>query len=237
MFFFQECSSSSQQHKSESQAVENEVSEAFWKEISHSLKVVPSFSSELHDFNPLTKLTQGHSKLISQIMYSVNQGLLVRGRKKTDNISHGCLFLPFPTSNKIILFKSISDIYTSEKRNEKQICSTKTHLIIESLIDQARELNQTIGRSENRKQSTTNQTEVSTSSMPIHFRTNPKILAFYYHSFFLFFFEEKRVKEFCDRFYMFFFNFFRINLIVGPKIRSHGAIIQTGQCSLHFNSF
>ena len=176
--FFQECSSSSQQHKSESQAVEKEVSKGIWNENSHSLKVVPSFPSELHDFNPLTKLAQGHSKLTSQIMYSVNQGLLVRGRKKTDNISHGCLFLPFPTSNKIILFKSISDIYTSEKRNEKQICSTKTQSIIDSLIDQARELNQTIGRSENRKQSTTNQTEVSTSSMPINFRTNSLLIHF-----------------------------------------------------------
>ena len=111
-------------------------------------------------------------------MYSVNQGLLVRGRKKTDNISHGCLFLPAPTSNKIILFKSIADIYTSEKGKGKRICSTKTHLIVDSLIDQARELNQTIGRSENRKQSTTNQTEVSTSSKPIHFRTNSLFIHF-----------------------------------------------------------
>ena len=159
--FFQECSSSSQQHKSESQAIEKEVSKGIWNEISHSLKVVPSFPSELHDFNPLTKLVQGHSKLISHILFSVNQGLLVRGQNKTDKISHGCLFLPFPTSNKIILFKSISDIYTSEKRNEKQICSTKTQLIVDSLIDQARELNQLIERDENPKRSTTNHREVS----------------------------------------------------------------------------
>ena len=151
-FCLQGCGSSSRKQQPENTQLEIQLTGTFWKEITETLKVVPSFPSELEQFNPFTKCTQGHSKLIYNFLLSGQKGLLIRGQKASpatanapEKFSHGCVFLPAPAFDKVILFKRISDIHRFDEAKRKQFCPLKTKGIIDALIDQAGDLKQLMG--------------------------------------------------------------------------------------------
>ena len=151
-FCLQGCGSSSRKQPPENTQIESQLSGTFWKEITETLKVVPSFPSELEQFNPLTKCTQWHPKLVSQFLLSGLKGLLIRGQEvasteadTSEKVHHGCVFLPAPAFDKVILLKSISDIHSFDEAKRKQVCPLKTKRIIDALIDQAGELRQLMG--------------------------------------------------------------------------------------------
>ena len=94
--------------------------EQLWPELFHTLKVVPPPHEEVESISPYTKAVMTHNRLISKLIETDElKGLLIRGQPKGTITQHGghevkysqgCLFIPAPYFDKVILIKNVTNI-------------------------------------------------------------------------------------------------------------------------------
>ena len=90
-----------------------------WPELVEKLIVVPGPPKDLEDLNYYTRSVLSHNKLVKLLIESNLKGLVVRGQQKGQldegsgevaSWTHGCLLIPSPHLNNVILIKSVSDL-------------------------------------------------------------------------------------------------------------------------------
>ena len=93
----------------------------------NSLVVLPSPPSELHSLNPFVKCYFGHYRTIRTLLHLKLPGLLIRKQPQilgsqpvSDESGQGCLFIPAPSFNKLLLI-----IYASSFFDENYIDEVK----------------------------------------------------------------------------------------------------------------
>ena len=94
--------------------------EQLWPELFHILKVVPPPPEEVESISPYAKAVMTHNRLISKLIETDElKGLLIRGQPKGTLTQHGghevkysqgCLFVPAPYFDKVILIKNVANI-------------------------------------------------------------------------------------------------------------------------------